>query len=124
MRKPHFGLNWLAVVAGASLVFANLAFAQSPTGPITPQPGTPVQQAPPQPKIVTRVALVNTPVVVHDGKGQLVNTLDAKDFEVTDNGVPQKITHLDLGGDPLSVVFLGETSTRISRLLPQITTTR
>jgi VWFA-related protein len=69
---------------------------------------------------VTRVTLVNTPVVVKDGKGELVNTLDAKDFEVTDNGVPQQITHFDLGGDPLSVVFVVETSTRITPLLPQI----
>jgi len=120
MRKPHFGLNWLAVVAGASLVFANLAFAQSPTGPIAPQPGTPVQQAPPQSKIVTRVSLVNTPVTVRDSKGQMVNTLNPKDFQITDNGVPQQITHFDLGGDPLSVVFLVETSSRIAPLLPQI----
>jgi VWFA-related protein len=120
MRKPPFRLHWLAVVAGASLVFANLAFAQSPTGPIAPQPGTPVQQAPPQTKIVTRVSLVNTPVTVRDSKGQMVNTLNPKDFQITDNGVPQQITHFDLGGDPLSVVFLVETSSRIAPLLPQI----
>jgi len=119
MKKPLLLVSTLAVLAGTSLLSTSVC-GQSSTGPITPQPGTPVQQAPPQPKIVTRVALVNTPVVVHDGKGQLVNTLDAKDFEVTDNGVPQQITHLDLGGDPLSVVFLVETSTRISPLLPQI----
>jgi len=119
MKKPLLLVSTLALLAGTSLLSTSV-YGQSPTGPIAPQPGTPVQQAPPQPKIVTRVALVNTPVVVHDGKGQLVNTLDAKDFEVTDNGVPQQITHLDLGGDPLSVVFLVETSTRISPLLPQI----
>jgi VWFA-related protein len=57
---------------------------------------------------------------VHDAKGQLVNTLDARDFEVTDNGVIQQVTHFDMGGDPLSVVFLVETSSRITPLLPQI----
>ena len=119
MRNPPLRITMLAVLAGISLL-SRSANGQAPTGPITPQPGTPVQQAPPQSKIVRRVELVNTPVVVHDAKGQLVNTLDAKDFEVTDNGVPQQITHFDLGGDPLSVVFLVETSTRITPLLPQI----
>src|ERR1700682_5096346 len=113
MRKPPFLVTLLAVLAGASLISA-----QAPTGPIAPQPGTPVQQAPT--KIVTRVALVNTPVTVRDANGQMVNTLDAKDFQVTDNGVPQQIAHFDLGGDPLSIVFLVETSTRITPLLPQI----
>ena len=120
MKKPPFRFKLLAVPAGAALIFANLMLAQSPTGPITPQPGTPVQQAPPQTKIVTRVALVNTPVTVRDSKGQMVDTLDPKDFQITDNGVPQQITHFDLGGDPLSVVFLVETSSRIAPLLPQI----
>ena len=104
----------------AALLCAGHVSAQSPTGPITPQPGAPVQQAPPQTKIVTRVALVNTPVTVKDSNGQLVNTLDAKDFEVTDNGVPQQIAHFDLGGDPLSIVFMVETSSRIAPLLPQM----
>jgi VWFA-related protein len=115
MRNPPFLFPWLAVLACACFLSA-----QSPTGPIAPQPGTPIQQAPPQSKIVTRVELVNTPVTVKDSSGQLVDTLDAKDFEVTDNGVPQQIVHLDLGGDPLSIVFLVETSSRVSPLLPQM----
>jgi VWFA-related protein len=119
MKNPPLRITMLAVLAGATVLSASV-YGQAPTGPITPQPGTPVQQAPPQSKIVTRVELVNTPVVVHDAKGQLVNTLDAKDFEVTDNGVIQQVTHFDMGGDPLSVVFLVETSSRITPLLPQI----
>ena len=93
---------------------------QAPTGPIAQQPGTPVQQAPQQTKIVTQVSLVNTPATVRDSRGQMVDTLDAKDFQITDNGVLQKITHFDLGGDPLSLVFLVETSSRIAPLLPQL----
>src|SRR5712664_2064799 len=120
MKNPAFRFNWLAVAAGAALIFANLMLAQAPTGPITPQPGTPIQQAPPQTKIVTRVSLVNTPVTVRDAHGQMVNTLDAKDFQITDNDVPQQITHFDLGGDALSVVILVETSSRIAPLMPQI----
>jgi VWFA-related protein len=113
----------LTVLTGALLispVSRQPASAQAPTGPIAPQPGTPVQQAPSQSKIVRRVSLVNTPVTVKDSSGQMVNTLDAKDFQITDNGVPQQIIHLDLGGDPLSIVFLMETSSRIAPLLPQL----
>ena len=122
MRKPPFSATSLAVLAGALLLSAPSApvSAQAPTGPIAHQPGTPVQQAPAQTKIVTRVSLVNTPVTVRDASGHMVHSLDAKNFQVTDNGVPQQITHFDLGGDPLSVVFLVETSSRIAPLLPQI----
>jgi len=118
--KPPFLFALLRVLAGAAIFSGEFVFAQAPTGPIPPQPGTPVQQAPPQSKIVTRVSLVNTPVTVKNGRGQMVDTLDAKDFQITDNGVPQKVVHFDLGGDPLSIVFLVETSSRIAPLLPQI----
>jgi VWFA-related protein len=94
--------------------------AQSLPGPVAPQPGVAVQQPPPLPKIGVRVALVNTPVTVRDSKGQMVNTLDARDFRVTDNGVQQKITHFDMGGDPLSLVILVETSSRVASMLPQV----
>jgi VWFA-related protein len=50
----------------------------------------------------------------------MVHTLEVKDFQITDNGVPQQITHFDMGGDPLSLVFLVETSARITPLLPQL----
>ena len=96
--------------------------AQSPQGPIAPRPGTPVQQAPPeaQAKLVVRVSLVNTPVTVRDARGEMVANLEMKDFRVTDNGVEQKISHFDLGGDPISLVILLETSSRIEPLLPEL----
>jgi len=95
--------------------------APAQTETITSQPRTPIQQVPAyQNKIVTRVSLVNTPVTVRDEHGQMVHTLHPKDFQITDNGVRQQITHFDLGGDPLSVVFLVETSARIGPLMPEI----
>ena len=89
---------------------------------MAPKSGTVVQQAPPeaQARLKVRVALVNTPVTVRDGGGQMIHNLDAKNFSVTDNGVAQKITHFDLGGDPLSLVILVETSSRIDALFPEI----
>lgn len=113
-----FGILSFLPCMAAALVSA---MGQAPTGPMTPQPGAPIQQAPPQQnKIVTRVALVNTPVTVRDSRGQMVDTLDVKNFQITDNGIPQQITHFDLGGDPLSIVFLMETSARIAPLMPEI----
>jgi len=119
MKKPLMLVTALVVLAGTTSL-ASSVYGQAPTGPIAPQAGTPIQQAPAQSKIVRRVSLVNTPVTVKDSSGQMVNTLDAKDFQITDDGVPQQIVHLDLGGDSLSVVFLMETSSRIAPLLPQI----
>jgi VWFA-related protein len=108
------------ILPGVAVLFAAPALlAQLPSGPITPPPGTPVEQAP-QTKISTRVALVNTPVTVRDSKGEMVDTLEAKNFQITDNGVPQNILHFDMGSDPLSLVILVETSSRIEPLLPEI----
>ena len=117
MRRPGLmqAVGWLGLLGAASS-----GYAQAPTGPITPAPGTPVQQAPPESRIVTQVSLVNTPVTVRDSKGQMVASLEQKDFRITDNGVAQKITHFDLGGDPLSLVILVETSARIAPLFAQV----
>ena len=73
----------------------------------------PLEQ-PPKNNIKVQVALVTTPVTVEDSRGFMVHDLEAKDFEVTDNGVAQKISHFDLGGDPISLVVLVETSSRIA----------
>ncbi len=113
-------LSSLLVVGLGALCCAASAAAQTPSGPITPPPGTPIQQPPPQPKIGVRVALVNTPVIVRDSRGHMVTNLAETDFHVTDNGVAQNISHFDLGGDPLSLVFLVETSSRIGSLLPEV----
>src|SRR5258708_487531 len=59
-------------------------------------------------------------VRVRNGRGDMVHDLEAANFHVTDNGVAQQISHFDLGGDPISMVILIETSSRIEPLLPQI----
>jgi VWFA-related protein len=97
--------------------------AQAPEGPLPPPPpGTKIQPTPPEAlaKISARVTLVNTPVTVRDANGAMLHDLDEKDFVITDNGVPQKITHFDVGGDPVSLVILVETSSRIDSFLPQL----
>jgi VWFA-related protein len=95
------------------------ACAQAPSGPLPPKPGAEVQQ-PPKNAIKVQVALVTTPVTVRDARGEMVHNLEAQNFQVTDNGVAQKISHFDLGGDPLSLVILIETSSRIEPLAPEM----
>jgi VWFA-related protein len=94
------------------------ALAQAPDGPMIPQPGVPIQKTPPS--IRVRTVLVNTPVTVRNEKGEMVHDLEESDFQISDNGAPQKIMHFNLGGDPISLVVVVETSSRISSALPKI----
>ena len=118
----------IRIAAAALALTLLLAFAgraargQSPSGPIPPKAGAEVQLPPKdtQARVKIQVALVNTPVTVRDGRGEMVHNLEVRDFQITDNGVAQRISHFDLGGDPLSLVILIETSSRIEPLLPQV----
>ena len=118
MERSLRSYLWLLVLP---LLAASAARGQAPAGPIAPKPGAEIQQPPKDlPKLKVRVALVNTPVTVRDSRGDMVHNLDARDFRVSDNGVAQQISHFDLGGDPLSLVILMETSSRIAALFPEI----
>lgn len=117
----------VASMAAFALFAGSHAFAQAPSGPMPPTPGQPIQKAPQAPaqkpldqSIRVRVNLVNAPVVVRDAKGELVLDLVDSDFRVFDNGVEQKIEGFDLGGAPLSVVIVMETSSRIEALFPAL----
>jgi VWFA-related protein len=114
-KKRAIGLSWFGLAC-----VCTQGWAQAPEGPMAPRPDIAVQQAPAEARLKVRVSLVNTPVTVRDGRGQMIHDLDAKNFMVTDNGVRQKITHFDLGGDPLSVVILMETSSRIDSIFPEM----
>lgn len=89
---------------------------QTPNARVMNDPATPVPQSQ-ESKIRRRVLMVNVPVTVTNAKGELVSDLDAKDFQLADNGVPQRVSYLDLAGTPLSMVILVETSSRIEPLL-------
>jgi len=70
--------------------------------------------------IRVRVNEVTAPVTVRDRNGEMILSLTKNDFHVFDNGAEQKIDHFDLGGDPLSVVLVVETSSRVEPMLPAI----
>ena len=112
----------VVIVLLCASLSGNALLAQAPEGPLPPRPGTQIQATPPEvlAKLTARVTLVNTPVTVRDSKGVMIHDLDEQDFRVTDNGVPQKITHFEVGGDPISLVILAETSSRVEPFLPQL----
>ena len=119
MRRT--GLQAMCLFIGAVFVQTTLN-VQAPSGPIAPKPGG-APQLPPsatQSTVKVQVSLVSTPVTVRNAHGQLVDDLQARDFQITDNGAPQAISHFDMGGDPLSLVLLVETSSRIAPIFPEI----
>jgi VWFA-related protein len=123
MKTSHSTcLNILCAAATGGFLlaaFVGSAAAQSSSGPIAPKPGQPVQTSPPN-SIRVNVNLVSMPVVIHDGKGALVLNLDKKDFRVFDNGTEQKVEDFEVGGAPVSLAIVVETSSRIEALLPDI----
>ncbi|MBS1820667.1 MAG: VWA domain-containing protein [Acidobacteria bacterium] len=64
---------------------------------------------PQPPTLSTQSTLVLAPVLVRDKSGNLVYTLSADDFTLTDDGVPQKIRiEQDTGGEPLALIVAVE----------------
>lgn len=69
------------------------------TPPPSPRPST----------LSTSSTLVLVPALVRGKTGDLVYTLTAKDFVLTDDGIPQKLTlEQDTGGEPLALVVVIE----------------
>ena len=119
------GLIAALCVAGLSVsVGARACAAQGTEGPIRPKAGAKPEPMPPQEaaKQAIRVSVseVALPVTVRDGRGEMVLSLEQKDFHVFDNGVEQKLDHFDVGGDPLSIVLLIETSNHVEPMMPAI----
>lgn len=111
-----------ALIALALLCFAQSARAQADPGPIRRNPNAKPEVLTEQQKntIRVRVTEVTAPVTVRDPKGEMVLDIPQASFHVFDNGVEQKIEHFDLGGDPLSVVLVIETSSHLEPMMPAI----
>jgi VWFA-related protein len=69
-----------------------------------------VPLASPQPSVLsTNSTLVLVPALVRSKTGNLIYTLASKDFVLTDDGIPQKLTlEQDTGGEPLALVVVIE----------------
>ena len=110
---------WPAALAAGIVLAAFSARAGQNQGPITPRPGTTVQQ-PPEGEIHVRVAIVRAPIAVISAKGEPILDLQQKDFHIFDDGIEQAIASFDLGGEQLSAVLVFESSSRVAPLLPAI----
>ncbi len=126
---------WAAAGAAALavLTFACPAGAQNPNNPnpngivvpgaLPPKSGQSPKAAPVPDAVQSirvRTSEVTAPVTVRNKSGELVLSLSKKDFHIYDDGVEQKITHFDLGGQPFDTVLVVETSSRVQPMLPAI----
>src|SRR5690242_1379936 len=121
MKRVVTHASVLILMASA---LALCSFAQSRPGPVHPQSTQQQKQQPQQsPGIRIPVNIVTLPVAVSDTSGRAVLDLTQKQFQVFDEGKPQQIIRFDQGGDPLSIVLVIETSSRVAPLLPAVSKT-
>ena len=85
-----------------------LAALSQPPAPDQPKPPAP---EPPGPVFNVQASEVILPVTVTDDKGRFVSNLDVKDFQVLDEGRPQKITYFSHNTkQPIVIGFLVDLS--------------
>jgi VWFA-related protein len=70
--------------------------------------------------IKVRVNEVAVPVTVLDSKGEMLLNLQKDDFHIFDNDEEQAIEHFDIGGQPLAVALVIETSSHVQTMAPVI----
>jgi VWFA-related protein len=91
----------LAMLCGS--LSAQTALPRSPSQTSAPT------QSPQTSTLSTNSTLVLVPALVRGKTGELVYTLSAKDFVLTDDGIPQKLMlEQDTGGEPLALVVVIE----------------
>jgi hypothetical protein len=92
------GVSWFFACA-AVLTVSTPVLGRIPSTPIAHESGTPAQRK--------RRESGGAFCSVRKAKEEMVSNLGAKDFLVTDNGIPQKITYLDFGAEPVCGGRLG-----------------
>lgn len=71
-------------------------------------------------KIRVQTNLVTAPVTVVDARGEFVYDLQEKDFEVLDNGIPQRIDRFETDLNSIDLVIVVETTQSVAPLLPEV----
>ena len=130
-RRGCTGTVWMRVVIACAVCFvsAGLALAQSGTTAAAPgkastagQRDTPkADEIPAAAQIRIQSNLVTAPVSVIDKQsGQFVYDLTQKDFEILDNGRPQKIANFDRESHKIAAVILVQNTESVTPLLGEI----
>ncbi|MGD0222317.1 MAG: VWA domain-containing protein [Terriglobia bacterium] len=86
----------------------------APAQPAPAQPGTKPEKINPNNvySLSTTTSLVNVDVMVVDSNGSPLQNLDKKNFQLTDDGVPQAITNFGTGEAPMTICMLVEFANR------------
>jgi len=114
----------------ASLALALLACELIPFYPARAQEGVagdvpiiakPKKEPPKEaPHIRVQSTLVTAPVTVIDSAGEFVYDLQEEDFQVLDNGAPQRIERFEMEPNPLAAVIVVEANETVAPLLGQV----
>jgi VWFA-related protein len=100
-RRTASSLASLTCGIAAALSFASTAQAQAPGEPTLVDAATPT--------LTSQSTLVLVPALVRNKADELVFTLKADDFVLTDDGIPQKLRlEQDTGGEPLALAVVIE----------------
>ena len=90
---------------------ALLPLAAIPQQAVPDQPKVPQPEPPPAARFTVQANEVILPVTVTDDKGRFVSNLEAKDFQVLDEGKQQRLTFFSHSGkQPIVVGFLVDLS--------------
>ncbi len=130
MRKNPDLIRWLAACCLAFVAGANAVFPSPPQDGVAGAPpvfSSPKKQPPPDAKKIEELSkirvqspLVTAPVTVLNSAGEFVYDLEQNEFEVLDNGVPQRLERFEVEGHPLAVVVVVQTDDTVAPLLPHV----
>ncbi|HXE74996.1 MAG TPA: VWA domain-containing protein [Candidatus Xenobia bacterium] len=120
MRKPLSLLVLSLMLAGAPLALSQSGQPQPPPQSSTPPAQGQAQEDSPEFKLIRRVTLVSTPLVVYNRFGDYIYDLRREEITVLDNGIPQQIADFDLASQPISLVLLVNNSGTLAPLLQRI----
>lgn len=73
-----------------------------------------------EPRFEVEVEVVTVPVTVTKSDGEFVTDLNSSDFRILDNGKEQRLVEFELSWEPISMVILTQTSSRVESMLPEI----
>jgi len=114
-------MRWLlTAVFGCAWLVPPLAIPQSAPDPSSSAAPAGDQESEQQPTFQVEIQVVTVPVTVTDASGEFVTDLNPFEFRVMDNGAPQKIEGLELSAEPVSMVVVAETSSRVQEQLAEI----
>jgi VWFA-related protein len=117
----------VAVLAACTFGALSIARAQEAAGDqnpgvSNPQPDQPANSESPelQPQIRIETNIVTAPVTVLNSKGEFVDDLQEKDFEILDNGVRQHIEQFSIEQHTLAAVIVVEANSTTDPLLDEV----